>query len=53
MQVDIWAVGCLAYELITGRPPFRKIDADKDMPRNFYLETAILSGGMPVDCLMI
>jgi serine/threonine protein kinase len=39
-EVDVWAFGCLAYELATGLPPFQDLQSDS-------LITAIQSRSVP------
>ena len=41
-EVDLWAVGCLAYTLLAGYPPFH-MDSQGD-PQNKHLFRAILKG---------
>ena len=40
-QVDVWALGCLAFELITGRRPFYLHGDAEKIPE---IEAAILAG---------
>ena len=41
-EVDVWAFGCFAYELATGKPPFSEYSMD-----NTSLFSAILNDSIP------